>query len=411
LRLTRFDGPNVFSWNILRDTKTPHYKPGDWNTIRVQVEEERLRCYVNDELVIESTDQSWREGRAGLAKFRDTRAQFRDFYLGPVRAHSKPEQNVAPLAMEALGRPEWTKSVATNAPGGRKQLLAAADKLDTQAQQLRRTAQLLHERDTIERLQLELSRPKAESSLFNAALLVAKLDNPDLELAEYHAELKHLSEELKASLPAAANDDAKVDALTRFLFVTNGFHGSRGDYYNPANSYVNAVLDDREGLPITLAVIYLELARSIGLTNAFCVPVPTHFMVMFRPTNGRERIIDVFNQGRSLTRSEAVELVAENAEVVGEEAFEPATGRDIVVRMLRNLLGIAQRESDADKSLRYLNALIAIAPESAADRLARARLHLQQRSVSEAKEDLRWLLDRAPDGLDLDRVAELYRSL
>src|SRR5207247_1071293 len=77
LRLTRFDGPDVFTWKILAQKKSEHYRSGDWNTIRVRMEKDRIKCYVNDELLVESTDTEYTAGKVGLAKFRDTTAEFK----------------------------------------------------------------------------------------------------------------------------------------------------------------------------------------------------------------------------------------------------------------------------------------------------------------------------------------------
>src|SRR5262249_13923097 len=81
LRLTRFDGPDVFSWKVLKQERSAHYRPGDWNTFKVRAEKYKTRCYVNDHLAIESTDNDLTEGKVGLAKFRDTRAQFKHFQV------------------------------------------------------------------------------------------------------------------------------------------------------------------------------------------------------------------------------------------------------------------------------------------------------------------------------------------
>ena len=134
-------------------------------------------------------------------------------------------------------------------------------------------------------------------------------------------------------------------------------------------------------------------------------------MVGFRPANGREQLIDVFNNGKVLTRSEAVEMVAEDVDAIGEEAFKPATKREIITRMLRNLLGIAQRSGHATDSLRYLDVIVALNPDSAPDRWSRARLQMQRGDVAAAKVDLQWLIEHEPPGVDLERLGELYRSL
>src|SRR5262249_10544523 len=82
LRLTRFDGPDVLSWKILAQEKSPHYHPGDWNTLRVRVEKDKLLCYVNDQLVIESTDTGLTGGQVGLWRFRARKAEFKTFQRG-----------------------------------------------------------------------------------------------------------------------------------------------------------------------------------------------------------------------------------------------------------------------------------------------------------------------------------------
>ena len=99
--------------------------------------------------------------------------------------------------------------------------------------------------------------------MFHAGLLLSKLDNEDLDVDAYRAELARMARELAESLPKEADEKAKLAALRKYLFEDNGFHGSRADYYNRSNSYLNEVLDDREGIPITLAAVYMELgARS-----------------------------------------------------------------------------------------------------------------------------------------------------
>ena len=130
--------------------------------------------------------------------------------------------------------------------------------------------------------------------LFRAGLLVARLDNEEVDVDAYREELERMGRELAAKLPADADEAVKLDALRKYLFEENGFHGSRGDYYNRANSYLNEVLDDREGLPITLSVVYIELARRIGL-KVEGVGLPGHFVVRHVPAEGEPQLIDVYD--------------------------------------------------------------------------------------------------------------------
>ena len=420
IRLTRFDGSDVFSWTILKELKTPHYKPGDWNTIKVRVETNRIVGYVNGVQVLEASDLGLHGSKVGLAKFRNTKAQFKDFRVGSnvpgIPPASISTEELAALTkrlrtLDGKSEEEMLAALKSEARGGRIALLVRAAKLDDEARQLRRVAEELHVKAVESALVSALHGPDEKVDLFGAALLVAKLDDPEVDTEAYRTELDRMSGELQATLSNATSETGKVAALTRFFFTEQGFHGSRTDYYNRANSYMNQVMDDREGLPITLAVLYLELARHAGVTNLVGVPVPTHFMVGFAPASGRDQLIDVFDNGKVLTRSQAVELVADNVDHIGEEEFRPATKREIITRMLHNLLGIAQRAGSNTDALKYLDVIVALNPDSAADRLSRARLQMQRGDGAAAKVDLKWLLDRAPDGIDLERLGELYRSL
>jgi regulator of sirC expression with transglutaminase-like and TPR domain len=420
MRLTRFDGPSVFSWTILKEFKTPHYKPGEWNTIKVRVETNRIVGFVNGERVMEATGETLRSGKAGLAKFRDTRAQFKNFAVGgrvetaPASTPSRDESAaiVRQLQNDAgKSDAELLASLDSTSSSTGALLLEQAGVLDRQARQIRRVAAALHARAVEKELVKVLGLPEEQIDLFQAALLVAKLDNAELEIEPYRIEVQRMAQELKSRVPNGANDQARLAAISQYLFSDNGFHGCRTDYYNRANSYINDVMDDREGLPITLSVLYLELARQIGLTNVVGVPIPTRFMVSFRPADQAERIVDVFDNGKLLTRSQAVELVAEDVDSIGEEAFRAATKREVITRMLRNLLGIAQRGGSATDAVRYLDVIVALNPDSALDRFSRTRHEIERGDNGSAKADVQWLLDHESPGIDPEQLRELYRSL
>jgi regulator of sirC expression with transglutaminase-like and TPR domain len=98
-------------------------------------------------------------------------------------------------------------------------------------------------------------------------------------------------------------------------------------------------------------------------------------------------------------------------ERIGDDDFRAATKREIITRMLHNLFGIAQRQGSLSDAIRYLDVIIALNPNSAPDRLSRARLQLQRGDAAAAKADLNWVLDRKPEGVDLERLADLLRTL
>ena len=402
LRLTRFEGPNVFSWSILKQVPSDHYRQGDWNDLRVRVEPEKILCYVNGELVAESDDDALRAGQVGLAKFRDTRAEFKSFRMGT---------NVSALAPGAHQADPVDQLKGHDAIGPIA-LQQRARELEQEAARLRRQAASLHRQTVLAELSRTLEGPEESINLFHAALLVARLDNAELEIEPYRQQAADMAREISARLPAKADDAARLAALREYLFAENGFHGSRSDYYNRANSYLDRVLDDREGLPITLSILFMELAQRIGLDGVGGLPLPRHFMVAFKPKEGPEQIIDVFNGGKILSRTEAQERILEaTGEGFRDADYRRATKREIIVRMLRNLLGIVQPGDTAAETLRYLDAIVALTPDSVTDRLGRAQLRLQTGDTAGAKADFKWLLDRQPPGVDLERIAEFYRTL
>src|SRR5205807_3649223 len=124
----------------------------------------------------------------------------------------------------------------------------------------------------------------------------------------YRKRVNGMARELEASLPKGADEKARLEALNKFLFAERGYHGSRRNYYSRRNSYLNEVIDDREGIPITLSVIYMDLARRIGL-KIVGVGLPGHFVVRHIPEKKEPQLIDVYEGGQPLSREEAEKRV------------------------------------------------------------------------------------------------------
>jgi len=425
LRLSRFDGPDVTSWQVLRDEANAHYRAGDWNTLKVRVESDKVLCYVNDRLAFESDQVSAGPGRAGLAKFRATRAEFKHFRLAKEVSTSRPadelvarvEKLVENIPSSGPLAGELIEELAPDAAPAALVLRESAKRLEQQAAQLRRLASAVYQRRVLDELLFALGRPgekpQQEIDQFHAALLLARLDNDELDVDAYRREFDRMADELRARLPPDADDQAKLAALNDFMFATNGFHGSRADYYNRANSYVNEVLDDREGLPITLSLLYMEFARRIGLT-VVGIGLPGHFVVMHVPPAGEGKgenegqLIDVYESGEPMSREQADQIVqAATGRPFNDHWLRPVETRAILVRMLHNLRGIAGRDEDVPGMLRYLDAALAIDPDSAEDRMYRAVYRFRSGEGRGALEDIDWLVAHEPEGIDLERVGEL----
>jgi regulator of sirC expression with transglutaminase-like and TPR domain len=417
LRLTQFAGPDLYSWKILRQEASPHYHQGDWNTLKVRVEKDKLRCFVNGELAFESTGFSPAGAKVGLAKFRDTIAEFKDFRIAKeIPSTLPPTELVRRIAKSVEGirgplKPELVKSLAPEGQAGMAILRDRAKRLDQQAAQLRQLALAIHHQRVEADLVKVLQGKEEEVDLFHAALLVAQLDNEELDIEPYRRQMERMAKELKARLPKEADDQAKLAALNEYFFSHQGFHGSRSDYYNRANSYLNEVLDDREGIPITLSVLYMELAHRIGL-QVVGIPLPAHFVVQFVPAKGEPQLIDVFEGGKTLGKEEANRRVLSlTGETLEEKQLAPTTKKAIVGRILRNLLKSAGRDRDVDRTLHYLDAILAIDGDAGEERLMRALLRFQTGQRQGALQDTDWLLEHHSAELHQERIMELRRMI
>ena len=320
-------------------------------------------------------------------------------------------------AVEALragrvSREEAFAALSKERDPSRRLLLEKSAALEKEAALLRGFATELHQRTVRQSLAAELARPDAEADLLRCALLLAKHDNPDLDIAAYERGVEQMVRELKADPDIAAAPGLAVRRLNRYLFEENGFHGSRSDYGNPSNSYLNEVLDDREGLPITLSVLYIELARRLGIVGVSGIPLPGRFMVGYRETEGGEyALVDVYEGGRLLSMQEGVEAVSEDG-VVPKTAKLPASKRDILLRMIRNLLGpLMDSRSTPKEALPYLELVLALDPDAARERLARAFVREGGGQREAAAEDVRWRLEHLPPGVGEDKRETLEQWL
>ncbi|MDA9718047.1 trypsin-like peptidase domain-containing protein [Planctomycetaceae bacterium] len=419
LRFTRFDGPTVFNWNVIEDVDVPEYRKDDWNHLRVRVEEDGIRCYVNDQEIVVSSDQNLRNGRPGLVSFRGTEAAFRRFSCGAEVPRLQPDDAVwAQIEKTTVGFREIDASDTTlvkSLAGAGSTAVAAlqlkADSLSRQSEQLRVLASQVHHHQIVEKLLNEVAVDDEKIDMFRAALQIACLDNQEIDCEASLADIRRLSASIKAKLPVDANDADRLAMLDQVLFSELGFHGSRGDYYNRSNSYVNEVLDDREGIPITLAVVYMELAKRLGV-EIHGIGFPGHFLVRFDTADGSSEWIDVFERGKRLTREDLTKRYREQTgEPLNDNYLETSTSREILSRMLNNLLSIAIQEKDAQSMLRYLDAMLAIRPDSARSHFLRMLTARQLNNVEIAKRDARWLLIQQPSGIDLAMVKRLLQAL
>jgi regulator of sirC expression with transglutaminase-like and TPR domain len=417
MRLTRFDGPDVYSWTVLTETGSDAYRPEDWNAIRVRVEGKNIRCFVNGKQVIEQEDSGLRGGRVGLCKFRSPAAEFKNFRLGANLAERPISPEVAARIKTSLGAfleqptpPQKVIDQLLEEPSAGRRLIAdERKKLEQSAAKLRELEKELHRRSTGKELARHLTEESDQVDLLRCSLLVSRHDNPEVDIEQYQRSLGRMVEELRSDPEIKKGSATAVRRLKRYLFDENGFHGSRHDYSSNSNSYINEVLDDREGLPITLSIVFLEMASRLQIQDVFGLALPGRFMVGFKD-KGELRIIDVFEGAKEMGRSEVeLSLMADGAEdSLPDEFFAPAERKAVVIRMIRNLVGnTMEDEMPTSETLPYLNLLLEIEPDSVADRVSRAMLKGVRGDKAGAREDVLWLMEESNAELSEEQRAKL----
>jgi len=261
----------------------------------------------------------------------------------------------------------------------------------------------------------------ASLSLVETAVAIAQDDFPQLDTQAVLAEIDALAVRLRQRFPADAVPVQRLRWLNRFFFQELGFAGNVNNYYDPDNSYLHRVLSTRRGIPITLAILYIELASQIGLT-ARGVSFPGHFLIKLRMNTGQQRgevVIDPFT-GHSLSRDELDELLApykRNRGLQGEFDvplglfLQAATAREVVARMLRNLKEIHRSAHDWRRLLQVQERLVVLLPQAWDERRDRGLVYADLGIAAAAVRDLSDYLDHtadAPDRLQISaRLAEL----
>jgi regulator of sirC expression with transglutaminase-like and TPR domain len=253
--------------------------------------------------------------------------------------------------------------------------------------------------------------------LFEAACSLAQDENPELDVQQVLGDVDQLLARLKRRLPADAPPLQRLRLLNQFFFRELSFGGNVNNYYDPDNSYLHAVLRTRRGIPISLAVLWIELAQGLGL-HARGVGFPGHFLIKINLPKGQV-VIDPFN-GQSLSREELAERLepykrrsglVDEFDVPMGLYLQAAPPREIIARMLRNLKEIHRSQKDWQRLLPVLDRLIILLPQAWPEYRDRGLAWAALGDPARAVPDLEIYLAQAEDAIDLDmiagRVAEL----
>ncbi len=251
---------------------------------------------------------------------------------------------------------------------------------------------------------------RAEIPLAEAALAIAEEEYPGLRARGYLDLLDELARDVR-SAAQGLGAAAILRALRRVLFEERGFRGNAEAYYDPRNSFLNEVLDRRLGIPLTLAIVYLEVGARVGL-RVQGVAFPGHFLVKYA-SGGREIFVDAFNGGELLSTEDCAARFrdASGGQKLDPRALESVGTRQILSRMLQNLKRIFLETGDDVRTLWVVDRLLMLAPEDPGARRDRGLVFARLGGVGAAAADLEAYLSAAPGAEDAGELRALLGQL
>lgn len=256
----------------------------------------------------------------------------------------------------------------------------------------------------------EVNQPDADINLARASLVMGQFEYPDLNVSGYLDRLDRLAE---SAVRVVHSADLPACELAQFLFDTLGFTGNAQNYADPRNSFLNEVLERRLGIPISLSVLYLEVAHRAGI-NAEGVGLPGHFIVQVTLDNGQVIYLDPFHGGALLSEEDCRERVRSitDGKLPFHEAFlNPVGVRTILVRMLNNLKNFYVASNDFARAAKVVERLLVI---NANDLSEVRNLGLLYGSLGKRRQAVALLetyLQGRPDAHDADAVKKYVNSI
>jgi len=260
----------------------------------------------------------------------------------------------------------------------------------------------------------EVKKPEADIRLDRAALYLAGEEYPEIDVHSYLAELDAFASQIALREIAETAPADLARAIAHYLFDQVGLHGNTGEYYSPENSYLNRVLETRTGIPITLSLIFLEVARRLGL-RCSGVGLPGHFIVGLDDTG---EYLDPFNAGTMLSAEDCRNLVQNMSGGRLEwtdQVLAPYTKRDVLFRILNNLKNVYMQTKEYTKAVGVIQRMAIISPSMSSLYQEQAWCHAQQYEYRMAIGVLEAYLEEAGEPDDSkqvkDQITGLWASL
>ena len=252
-----------------------------------------------------------------------------------------------------------------------------------------------------------IERDEDAIPLDEAALRFAAVEYAGLDVHEYLGRLDRMAAELRGRVSPEESPGRVIAVINAYLFGEQGFGGNELQYYDPRNSYLNEVLDRRLGIPISLSVLYLELARRVGF-RLEGVGMPGHFLLRY-PDPLEPLLVDAFNKGAIVGEEECrVRLrgLYGDALPLTSEMLRPVGKRAILFRMLNNLKGIYAQRGDVARAIRTVDLMLLVEPAAVGEYRDRGALRFRAADFRGARADLEHYLEVRPDAPDADAVRQ-----
>ena len=235
------------------------------------------------------------------------------------------------------------------------------------------------------------------------------LEHHDLDVSKYVEKINDIGNSLRMKISGIKNTTYLISMLNEYLFDELGFRGAEEDYYDPGNSFLNVVFDKKTGIPITLSIIYAEIAKNIGL-DLQIVGFPGHVIVKYK----NEIILDPFYRGRLLTIDNLEEILDRNfgdgVEFIPEYLNE-ATTEQLLTRLLRNLKNAYTQSYAYDKAMKCTDMILGMQPESPEEIRDKGILEERLLRYDKALPLLNKYLELQPEADDADFILELIKSV
>ena len=264
-----------------------------------------------------------------------------------------------------------------------------------------------------QRFYQEVRQEDEKIDLEKAALYIAQEEYPELDIDRYLSAIDKMAAEIQTRLPAESYPLRIVQTINQYLYKDLGFSGNSEDYYDPRNSFLNDVIDRKTGIPISLALLYLAIAKRIDFPM-IGIGMPGHFLIRPVVNDEMDIFVDAFNNGEILFPQDCqdrLNQLAGQAVEMRPKFLEAVAPRQFLARMLTNLKGVYLNQGKIEKCLTMIERILILFPNSPFELRDRGIIHFQTNRWIEARQDLESYLNGVPMANDRDVIQQLLDQI